>query len=243
MADPAPRRDHPLPGALRETRDEVPEAIPAATVVLLRDGPGGLETLMLRRNSKLEFAGGMWVFPGGRVDADDYPVDAPDDVEAAVRTAAVREAEEEAGLHPDVDALVYFAHWTPPQVAIKRYATWFFVAEAPAGRVTIDDGEIHDSMWVQPAAALARRDAGEVELAPPTWVTLNRLSASTTVAEALEEARTNEAEAFVTAIGKDGADLVAMWHGDAGYESGDASVAGPRHRLVMTTDVWRYERD
>ena len=124
--------------------EEVPEAIPAATVILLRDGSDGLETLMLRRNSKLEFAGGMWVFPGGRVDPEDYPPDAPDDVEAAVRVAAAGEAEEEAGLACDPGAMVPFAHWTPPMVAIKRYATWFFVAEAPTGAVTIDDGEIHE---------------------------------------------------------------------------------------------------
>jgi 8-oxo-dGTP pyrophosphatase MutT (NUDIX family) len=236
-------RDQPLPGALKETRDEVPEAIPAATVILLRDGPDGLETLMLRRNSKLEFAGGMWVFPGGRVDPDDYPDDDPTDVEVAVRNAAVREAEEEAGLRPDPTALVPFAHWTPPLVAIKRYATWFFVAEAPAGRVTIDDGEIHEHTWVTPDEALSRRDAGEVELAPPTWVSLDRLARSATVADALEEAEANPAEAFVTAIGKAGDDLVALWHGDAGYESGDASAEGPRHRLVMSsTAPWRYER-
>ena len=235
--------DEPLPGALRETRDEVPEAIPASTVILLRDGPEGLETLMLRRNSKLEFAGGMWVFPGGRVDAEDYPPDAPDDVEAAVRVAAVREAEEESGLHVDIDGLVPFAHWTPPQVAIKRYATWFFVAEAPAGAVTIDDGEIHEAMWVRPADALRRRDEGEVELAPPTWVTLDRLGRSATVAEALDEARQAEVESFVTAIGKDGDDLVALWHGDAGYETGDAAAEGPRHRLVMSNAGWRYLRD
>ena len=36
----------------------------AATVILLRDAADGLETLMLRRNSKISF-GGMWVFPGG----------------------------------------------------------------------------------------------------------------------------------------------------------------------------------
>jgi 8-oxo-dGTP pyrophosphatase MutT (NUDIX family) len=53
--------------------DELPPAIPAATVVLLRDAAGGLETLMLRRNSKLAFAGGAWVFPGGRIDPEDYP--------------------------------------------------------------------------------------------------------------------------------------------------------------------------
>lgn len=229
--------------ALDETHDEVPEAIPAATVILLRDGDGGLETLMLRRDSKLEFAGGMWVFPGGRVDPDDYPPDAPDDVEAAVRVAAAREAEEEAGLVVDPAALVPFSHWTPPMVAIKRFATWFFVAEAPAGAVTIDDGEIRDHRWVGPADLLARRDAGEVELAPPTWVSLDRLARSATVAAALTEAAAAPVEAFVTAIAKDADDhLVALWHGDAGYESGDATTPGPRHRLVMATGGWRYER-
>ena len=46
------------------------ELIPAATVVLLRDGAQGMETLMLRKNSKIAFAG-MWVFPGGRIDVED----------------------------------------------------------------------------------------------------------------------------------------------------------------------------
>jgi 8-oxo-dGTP pyrophosphatase MutT (NUDIX family) len=221
----------------------VPEAIPAATVLLLRDGPSGLETLMLRRDSKLAFAGGMWVFPGGRVDDADYPPDAPDDLDAAVRNAAVREAEEEAGLRPDVDDLVPFAHWTPPPVSIKRFATWFFVAPAPAGRVTIDDGEIREHVWAAPADVLARRDAGEVELAPPTWVSLHRLSRSPDVESALAEAKDAEVEHFVTAISKDGDALVAMWHGDAGYESGDATAAGPRHRLVMAPPAWQYVRD
>jgi 8-oxo-dGTP pyrophosphatase MutT (NUDIX family) len=218
------------------------DAVPAATVILLRDGPAGLETLMLRRDSRLAFAGGMWVFPGGRVDPGDYPPDAPDDATAAARNAAVREAEEESGLRPDIDALVPFAHWEPPAVAPKRFATWFFVAPAPSGRVTIDDGEIRDHRWAAPGEVLARRDAGEVELAPPTWVSLHRLTAAADVAGALEEARLARVEHFVTAVGRDGDALVAMWHGDAGYEAGDATLPGPRHRLVMSADPWRYER-
>ena len=43
------------------------EPIDAATVVVARDSADGVEVLMLRRNSKIYF-GGMWVFPGGRVD-------------------------------------------------------------------------------------------------------------------------------------------------------------------------------
>ncbi|MEZ5141233.1 MAG: NUDIX domain-containing protein [Acidimicrobiales bacterium] len=108
----------------------VPELIPAATVVVLRDGPDGLETLLLRRNAALEFAGGMWVFPGGRVDDDDRRPG--DDDETAARRAAVREAWEEADVVLDPSTLVWFSHWTPPPVTIKRYATWFFGAGARA---------------------------------------------------------------------------------------------------------------
>jgi hypothetical protein len=63
------------------------------------------------------------------------------------------------------------------------------------------------------------------------------------VAEALDEAEQAPWEEFVTAIAKVGDDLVALWHGDAGYETGDPSVPGPRHRLVMANEGWRYLRD
>ena len=43
----------------------------AATAVLLRNSNNGMETLLLRRNAKLAFAGGAWVFPGGAIDADE----------------------------------------------------------------------------------------------------------------------------------------------------------------------------
>ena len=65
----------------------------AATVILLRDGPTGLETLMLKRNSKIVF-GGMWVFPGGRLDAADWHGVEEGDVLGASRRAASREAME-----------------------------------------------------------------------------------------------------------------------------------------------------
>ena len=44
----------------------VPRA--AATVALLRDGPGGLEAYLQLRPARMGFAGGLWVFPGGYVD-------------------------------------------------------------------------------------------------------------------------------------------------------------------------------
>ena len=43
----------------------------AATVLLLREQPTGLEVLMMRRGSTLSFMAGMWVFPGGRMESHD----------------------------------------------------------------------------------------------------------------------------------------------------------------------------
>ena len=56
-----------------------------------------------------------------------------------------------------VEELAWFAHWTPPPLAPRRFATWFFVGPAAADHVvTIDGGEIHDSDWMRPADALVR---------------------------------------------------------------------------------------
>lgn len=233
-----------LPAWMRRiprTSGEVPEAVPAATTVLLRDaGDRGVETLMVRRSSKLEFAGGMWVFPGGRVDPDDIPSDG--DVIEAARRAAVREALEEADLVVDADALVPFAHWVPPPVTAKRFATWFFLGPAPAGTVTVDMGEIHDHRWLQPADAIARRDAEEIELAPPTWLTLHRLARYPDVAAAMADVRATEPEFFETHIARVEGGIAALWEGDAGYDSSDGDAPGARHRLWMLPTGWRYER-
>jgi 8-oxo-dGTP pyrophosphatase MutT (NUDIX family) len=225
----------------RIPRGEPGEAVPAATAVLLRDGPDGLETLMVRRSSKLEFAGGMWVFPGGRVDPGDA-VATGDEIEAA-RRAAVREAREEADLVVDGDALVPFAHWVPPPITPKRFATWFFMGPAPReDAVTVDGGEIHDHRWTRPVDAIAARDAGEIELAPPTWVTLHRLAAHQDVAAALADAAGRPPDFFVTHIARGESSIAALWKGDAGYESLDVDAPGPRHRLSMLESGWRYER-
>ena len=46
--------------------------VPAATVMVLRDTPGGIEVLMVQRTKKADFAGGALLFPGGKVDAVSY---------------------------------------------------------------------------------------------------------------------------------------------------------------------------
>lgn len=79
----------------------------AATVVLVRDGPQGLETLMVVRHHEIDFARGAAVFPGGKISASDTdPRIAaraaggalPGEPQFALRVAAVRETFEESGL-------------------------------------------------------------------------------------------------------------------------------------------------
>jgi 8-oxo-dGTP pyrophosphatase MutT (NUDIX family) len=216
----------------------------AATVVLLRDAPAGLECLMLRKTQGQSF-GGVWVFPGGRVeDVDGTDLD-------GARNAAVREAEEETGLLLTATSLVPMAHWSPPPQAPKRFDTWFFVAPAPddAREVVIDGGEIGEHVWTTPAAALAAHARDEVELLPPTWVSLHRLDGFADVAAAMADVAATPVERFSTRMTKGGEGaLVSVWTGDVAYPVGDddwvgaLDAPGPRHRLYMDPGAWRYER-
>ncbi len=69
-----------------------PPIRPAATVMLLRPSTDGYEVLMVRRTNQAVFGGGMYVFPGGRVDDADGPGD------DGFVVAAIRECFEEAGV-------------------------------------------------------------------------------------------------------------------------------------------------
>ena len=215
--------------------------IPAATVLLLRDSPDGPETVLMRRSSKLSFAQGAWVFPGGRIDPDDYP--APDDHMGAAIRAAVREAREEAGLHLAADTLEYYSHWIPPAQTPKRFSTWFFVARAPEGDVVVDQGEILDHTWCRPSQALALADRREIELLPPTWMTLHDLVQFTTVEELLTKVRSRGPLAYATKIVQTVDGPAALWHGDAAFDDDtEPEAPGPRHRLVLIDGRWHLEQ-
>ena len=228
-------------GDLDNPAKETRPATPAATVVLLRDADDGPEVLMLRKNSKIAF-GGMWVFPGGRIDPEDYPPDG--DRDAAARNAAAREAAEEAGVTLDANEFIWFAHWTPPPSTPVRFATWFFAARASDEAIDIDGGEIEDHRWIRPADALAKHAEGEIDLVPPTWVTLHHLSLYQPVDALLAALGSQDARFYETrAVKRADGVRVALWAGDAGYEHWDADRQGPRHRLVMPEQGFTFEND
>jgi 8-oxo-dGTP pyrophosphatase MutT (NUDIX family) len=219
-------------------------AVPAATVVLIRDGRAGLEVLLARRSSQLAFHGGAWVFPGGRIDPEDYG-DAPDDEPAAARRAAAREAKEEAGVDVDAEKLLHVSSWTTPEISPKRFATWFFVGEVAGGEAVADGTETDQLHWFRPDDAFAARDAGEIELAPPQYVTLLWLREHANVANVMLAARTDEPIDFTPRFHfVDGDGAVCVYTDDVAYDDrGRLDADGPRHRLYLRDAGWEYVRD
>ncbi|MCH9675446.1 MAG: NUDIX domain-containing protein [Gammaproteobacteria bacterium] len=215
----------------------------AATVVLIRDTADRPEVLLLRRNAQLAFHGGSWVFPGGRIDPEDYGAGGDADIQAAAVQAAVREAHEEAGLSIRAEALCYFSHWTTPEGRPKRFSTWFFAAEANTEQVVVDGGEIHGFEWMHPAAALQAQRANEIELPAPTYVTLLKLQTYDRTADALEALRQAPPEVFVPRYHKVEGGACSVYEQDASYTTGDLETRGARHRLWMLESGWRYERE
>src|SRR5918996_3327772 len=99
------RFNAPPPGE-ELNRGEVAEARQAASLILLRDSPTVPEVLLVKRNPEQRFMGGVWVFPGGAVHAED----------ADHAGAAVRELREEAGIALPAGAEVSpWSRWITPE--------------------------------------------------------------------------------------------------------------------------------
>jgi 8-oxo-dGTP pyrophosphatase MutT (NUDIX family) len=199
---------------------------PAATVILTRESglvDCGFEVLMLQRSTVGAFAG-MWVFPGGRID----DADAGEDDLSKARSAAVREAAEEVSAAIEHSSLSVWSHWTPPLNAPARFTTWFFVAPWAGKQVVVDNYEIVDHRWMAPDHALT----SGIPMAPPTIVTLHELLEAGGH-DAIHRGRV-EPPAYVTrpAVAADGSSIF-LWSGDAGYETGNPDLPGPRNRLLL----------
>jgi 8-oxo-dGTP pyrophosphatase MutT (NUDIX family) len=174
----------PGPGEAYNAGQPAP-ARQAASVILLRGGAEALEVLLVRRTPEARFMGGVWVFPGGAVDAGEGAG------EQAHRAAALRELHEEAQvLLEDPAQLVEFSRWITPAEVKIRFDTHFFLASLPAGQEPRVDGEeCVDLGWFSPAGALAAHSAGEILLVFPTIKHLEQLCEFASVRELLAYAR------------------------------------------------------
>ncbi|AWB93984.1 NUDIX hydrolase [Aeromicrobium chenweiae] len=118
-----------MPERLREHAANPPEVPPvprdAATIVVVRDGEQGIEAYLMRRQTSMAFAAGMYVFPGGGLAASDVELETPwvgpdaaewgrrfhcdPDLARGLVVAAVRETFEETGIllaGPDASTVV-----------------------------------------------------------------------------------------------------------------------------------------
>jgi len=197
-------RPSPDGAPLHPDREPDPPArpTPAATVVLLRPGTGGLEVLLTRRPATMAFGPDIHVFPGGRVDpADSAPAAlaaagigeaeaaanlgvgvAPDGAitaraALAHHVAAVRETAEETGIAIRAADLISLSRWVTPISLARRFDVRFFAAFVPPGtEVASGSDEVAGVTWLTPEAALAAAERGEMEIWQPTFVTLQQLA-------------------------------------------------------------------
>jgi 8-oxo-dGTP pyrophosphatase MutT (NUDIX family) len=206
--------DRPAPG---EELHRGPATTPrlAATIILLRGGADALELLLVRRNPAARFMPGVWVFPGGAVDRDDAG-----DGDAALRAAALRELDEEAGvLLDDPATLVPFSRWITPAQVKTRFDTWFFLAPAPAGaEPRIDGEEAVDAGWFTAEGALDAYRRGEIELVFPTIKHLEQLSPFASADALLDDARGREVLPVEPRVVTVGDTPRVLLPGEPGYE-------------------------
>lgn len=195
----------------------------AATVILLRGGAHALEVLLVKRTPHARFMGGVWVFPGGAVDANEGEGD------DAHRTAATRELCEEAAITlEDPGALVKFSRWITPAEVRTRFDTHFFLAPLPAGQEPKVDGEeCVDLGWFTPAAALQAHADQQILLVFPTIKHLEQLGAFSSADDLLAYARGREVLPIQPRVVLEGEVARVLLPGEPGY---DDPSAGPAMR-------------
>jgi 8-oxo-dGTP pyrophosphatase MutT (NUDIX family) len=192
-------------------------------VILLRDGAGQCEVLLVKRTPQARFMGGIWVFPGGAVDQQEG------EGEQAYRAAAMRELQEEAGiLLSTPEELVKFSRWITPAEVKVRFDTHFFLAALPDGQEPrIDGEECVDLGWFTPDAALDSHTSSQIALVFPTIKHLEQLRPFQSTAELLAYARGREVVPVQPKVVLEGEVARVLLPGEPGY---DAPLPGPAMR-------------
>jgi 8-oxo-dGTP pyrophosphatase MutT (NUDIX family) len=157
-------------------RDMIATPQPAATVMLLREGAHGMEIFMVVRHQQSDVHAGALVFPGGRVDPEDYDLAADpalfsvpsgsDRFAGALRVAAVRETFEECGVllarEAGGQALISGARLRDVEAAHRaaliRGDRSFGAMLAAENLVLAPDNLVYFAHWVTPERSVKRFD-------------------------------------------------------------------------------------
>ena len=170
-------------------------------------------------------------------------------LERAIRIAAMRETFEETALllatrpdgepleQPDrtdarfidvvrasggllmLDDVQPFGHWITPEIAPRRFDTYFLLARAPVGQRPVPDGgETVALEWASPAETVQRADADAHSIIFPTLLNLIRLAESTDSAGAFAAARSRPPFTVLPAVEvREGGVRMAVIPAEAGY--------------------------
>lgn len=174
---------------------DLPDPIPAATLVLMRRSEAGPpELLMMERVRTMAFAAGALVFPGGRIDPDDHGLAervGGGTAHAAARIAAIRETLEETGIAPALDPLPDRALAAELRHALEGGALFSELLERHSLRLDLDaltpfarwcptfrEARRFDTLFfVAEAPEGARATAAEAEATRTLWATAEQVLA------------------------------------------------------------------
>lgn len=216
---------------------DLPPAIPAATLILMRDRVGSPpEVLFVVRSAAMAFAPGALAFPGGRLDPGDEALGTDED--GAARIAAIRETVEETGILVATDAPAGAAGPLRAALAAGRP---FADALAEAGATLRPDRLVPFARW-RPDHALARRfdtrffvaraPAGAVPVADGAEIARSFWASAADVLAQVDDGRA--AMIFPT---RRTVERLAT------YASVDAALADAAARPIRTITPWAETRD
>jgi len=130
------------------------------------------------------------------------------------------------------------ARWITPEVEPRRYDTHFFLARAPRKQDASHDAiETTAGEWLSPTVAIAKMDAGTIQLPPPTLRTLQVLEASTTVDAAFADAASRKPPTIMPVFHDDDGTFVLALPGDPKHPVKERAFPGPT-RLVLEGGRW-----
>lgn len=167
-----------------------------------------------------------------------------DDVDIAAVRARLEAGEsfvelaDEHDLTLSLDRISPYTRWVTPVVERRRYDTRFFIAVTPPDqRAQHDERETTASAWLQPTEALARANASEISLPPPTLRTLENLAELGSIAAIVAETKRRPPPLVRPVFRDENGTFVLMLPGDPHHPEDKPALPGPT-RFVLADGRW-----